>query len=85
VLTDGFEITSIVPLNEAWDAAEMSWDVINGLPALGTGAGRIRLANVVRDAIVKHVEQRRRDPEFQAHLEETMKRHARLLEMLADG
>jgi len=43
------------------------------------------VASVVRDAIVKHVEQRRRDPEFQALLEESMKRHERLLEMLADG
>jgi predicted DNA-binding protein len=43
------------------------------------------VANVVRDAIVKHVEERRRDPEFQSLLEESMKRHERLLEMLADG
>jgi predicted transcriptional regulator len=43
------------------------------------------VANVVRDAIVQHVEQRRRDPKFQDLLEESMKRHERLLELLADG
>ncbi|NNN20620.1 MAG: ribbon-helix-helix protein, CopG family [Acidimicrobiales bacterium] len=43
------------------------------------------VANVVRDAIVEHVELRRSDPRFQSLLEETMKRHAKLLKMLADA
>jgi len=43
------------------------------------------VTNVVRDAIAQHVEHRRRDPKFQELLEASMKRHAKLLEMLADG
>lgn len=45
----------------------------------------ITVSQVVRDALVTHVERRRQDPEFQRLLDNNLKRHARLLEMLADG
>lgn len=43
------------------------------------------VTTVVRNAIVEHVEQRRRDPTFQRLLNESLERHAKLLELLADG
>lgn len=55
----------------------------NQVQAVAEVEGR-SVANVVRDAIVQHVDQRRRDPRFHELLEESMKRHERLLELLAD-
>ncbi len=40
---------------------------------------------VIRDALVAHVERRRRDPEFQTMLKRSLRRHEELLRMLADG
>jgi len=43
------------------------------------------VTTVVRTAIADHVEQRRRDPHFQSLLAESMEKHSKLLELLADG
>ena len=43
------------------------------------------VSDVIRDALTKHVERRRKDPEFQALLRRNLKRHQELLNMLADG
>jgi predicted transcriptional regulator len=43
------------------------------------------VTTVVRTAIADHVEQRRRDPQFQRLLAESMQKHSKLLELLADG
>jgi predicted transcriptional regulator len=43
------------------------------------------VTTVVRTAIADHVEQRRRDPKFQHLLAESLERHSKLLELLADG
>lgn len=43
------------------------------------------VTNVIRDALAKHVEQRRSDPEFQERLKRNLQRHEELLSMLADG
>ena len=43
------------------------------------------VSDVIRDALVEHVERRRRDPEFQARLKRNLRRHEELLSMLADG
>ncbi len=43
------------------------------------------VSEVVRNAIVEHVERRRKDETFQQLLQANMARHARLLTMLADG
>ncbi len=42
------------------------------------------MSGVVRDAIDRYVEERRRDPEFRRLLHGSMSRHAELLELLAD-
>ena len=43
------------------------------------------VSSVIRAALAQHVEQRRRDPEFQAMLQRNIQRHQELLSMLADG
>lgn len=43
------------------------------------------VSEVVRRAIAEHVEQRRKDPDFQRMLKRNLERHKRLLEMLADS
>ena len=43
------------------------------------------VSDVIRDALAEHVERRRRDPEFQAMLKRSLRRHEELLSMLADG
>ncbi|MGI8807755.1 MAG: hypothetical protein ACR2KK_07940 [Acidimicrobiales bacterium] len=42
------------------------------------------MSGVVRDAIDRYVEERRRDPEFRRLLEGSLSRHAELLASLAD-
>jgi predicted transcriptional regulator len=42
------------------------------------------VSDVIREAISEHVERRRRDPEFRRQVAESMKRHERLLRLLAD-
>jgi len=42
------------------------------------------VSGVVRDAIDRYVEERRRDPEFRRLLEGSVSRHAELFELLAD-
>jgi predicted transcriptional regulator len=42
------------------------------------------VSDVIRDAIAEHVERRRRDPAFQRKVAESMKRHQRLMRLLAD-
>jgi predicted DNA-binding protein len=42
------------------------------------------IAEVVRRAVSDHVDQRRRDPEFRAKLEETLRRRQRLLDLLGE-
>jgi hypothetical protein len=39
---------------------------------------------VVRDAIARYVEERRRDPEFQRLLRDSLDRHADVLRLLGD-
>ena len=43
------------------------------------------VSDVIREALAEHVEQRRRDPEFQAMLQRNLQRHQQLLNMLADS
>ncbi len=43
------------------------------------------VSEVVRRAIAEHVDQRRRDPEFQRMLRRNLERHKRLLERLAES
>ena len=43
------------------------------------------VSDVIRDALAEYVERRRSDPEFQAMLKRNLRRHQRLLSMLADG
>lgn len=43
------------------------------------------VSDVIREALAEHVEQRRRDPEFQAMLQHNLQRHQELLNMLADS
>jgi predicted DNA-binding protein len=42
------------------------------------------IAEVVRRAVSDHVDQRRRDPEFRAKLEDTLRRRQRLLDLLGE-
>ncbi len=42
------------------------------------------MSGVVRDAIARYVDERRRDPEFQRLLQDTLSRHADVLRLLAD-
>jgi predicted DNA-binding protein len=42
------------------------------------------IAEVVRRAVADHVERRRRDPDFQAKLEATVRQHHRLLDLLGE-
>jgi predicted transcriptional regulator len=42
------------------------------------------IAEVVRRAVADHVEQRRREPEFRAKLEATLRRQQRLLDLLGE-
>lgn len=42
------------------------------------------VSGVVRDAIARYVEERRRDPEFRRLVQGTLDRHAELLRLLAD-
>jgi predicted transcriptional regulator len=42
------------------------------------------IAEVVRRAVADHVDQRRRDPEFRAKLDETLRRQQRLLDLLGE-
>lgn len=42
------------------------------------------ISEVVRRAVAQHVEQRRRDPEFQAKLQATLRRQRQLLALLGD-
>lgn len=42
------------------------------------------IAEVVRRAVSDHVEQRRRDPEFRAKVQETLQQHRRLIELLGE-
>jgi hypothetical protein len=42
------------------------------------------VSGVLRDAISRYVEQRRREPEFRRLLEDSLTRHAEVLRMLAD-
>jgi predicted DNA-binding protein len=42
------------------------------------------IAEVVRRAVSDHVDQRRRDPEFRAKVEETLRRRQRLLDLLGE-
>lgn len=43
------------------------------------------VSDVIRQAIAKHVDERRQDPQFQRLLEENLARHQRLLKLLAEG
>lgn len=43
------------------------------------------VSDVIRDALVEHIERRRRDPDFQTMLRRNLRRHEELLSMLADG
>ncbi len=43
------------------------------------------VSDVIRDALVEHVERRRIDPGFQKMLKRNLERHQELLSMLADG
>jgi predicted transcriptional regulator len=42
------------------------------------------ISEVVRRAVAQHVEQRRRDPDFQAKLQDTLRRQRQLLDLLGD-
>ena len=42
------------------------------------------IAEVVRRAVSDHVDQRRRDPEFRAKLDEALRRQKRLLDLLGE-
>jgi predicted transcriptional regulator len=42
------------------------------------------ISEVVRRAVAQHVEQRRRDPEFQAKLQDTLRRQRQVLDLLGD-
>jgi len=42
------------------------------------------VSGVVRDAIARYVEERRRDPEFRRLVEDSLCRHAEVLRLLAD-
>ena len=42
------------------------------------------MSGLVRDAIDRYVEERRRDPDFRRLLERSLSRHTELLELLAD-
>ena len=42
------------------------------------------VSGVVRDAIARYVEERRHDPEFRRLLEDSLARHAEVLQLLAD-
>jgi hypothetical protein len=42
------------------------------------------VSGVVRDAIARYVDERRRDPEFRRLLQETLSRHADVLTLLAE-
>lgn len=42
------------------------------------------IAEVVRRAVSDHVDQRRRDPEFRAKVQETLQQHRRLLDLLGE-
>ena len=42
------------------------------------------VSEIIREAIAEHVDRRRQDPEFQRLLRESLKRHQRLLRLLAD-
>ncbi len=42
------------------------------------------IAEVVRRAVSDHVERRRRDPDFQAKLEATVRQHRRLLDLVGE-
>jgi predicted transcriptional regulator len=42
------------------------------------------ISEVVRRAVAQHVEQRRRDPAFQAKLQDTLRRQRQLLDLLGD-
>jgi hypothetical protein len=53
------------------------------LGALAQVEGR-PISGVVRDAIARYVEERRRDPEFRRLLQVSLDRHAQVLELLAD-
>lgn len=43
------------------------------------------VSDVIRCALAEHVERRRRDPEFQTMLKRNLRRHEKLLNLLADG
>jgi len=43
------------------------------------------VSDVIRDALVEHIERRRRDPDFQTMLRRNLRRHEELLSMLTDG
>ena len=53
------------------------------LGALAEVEGR-PVSGVVRDAIARYVDERRRDPDFQRLLKDSLDRHAELLQLLAD-
>ena len=42
------------------------------------------MSGVMRDALAQYVDERRRDPEFRRHLEDSLLRHAEVLRLLAD-
>ena len=42
------------------------------------------VSDVIRDAISAHIERRRKDPKFRRQLEESMRRHQRLLSLLEE-
>ncbi|MDQ4089380.1 MAG: hypothetical protein M3163_03630 [Actinomycetota bacterium] len=42
------------------------------------------VSGVVREAIARYVDERRRDPEFQRLLQDSLSRHAEVLRLLAD-
>ena len=42
------------------------------------------VSGVVRDAVARYVDERRRDPEFRRLLEDSLLRHAEVLRLLAD-
>lgn len=42
------------------------------------------ISEVVRRAVSQHVDQRRRDPEFQAKLQATLRQRQRLLDLLGE-
>ena len=43
------------------------------------------VSDVIRDALIEHVERRRKDPEFQALLRRNLERHQELLSALASS